>query len=575
MASGVVERVRATDDTWRFLAVIVLGGGVLRFLKLGSRPFWSDEALYSLGSMEVVQNLVFYPHYPTSGALVTGHPPLFYFITGGVARIAGTTSEFVMRFPTAVLGLLTVPVIYLLGEELFDRRTGILTALFLSVSTTHVIYSREALPVAMAMFFVSLAALALVKWVPPAGPRQIAAIVGLSLAALLSHFMNYSLFFLFAGLIGVAYWRDRQVPRKSLYIFLGLLVFAVSLMFFTLNQSTPPKTPNPVKGSIGLDEGIVSSAGAVPTFAGWIWGMVSSLSLGSYVSVLVEALQLYFNETVAYASLPLFLVPLLYAVWRYWQGIDAADIEHIESLVLTYLWFLGTLAMIVLFIWPVYAHQGLRPVRAYPFLLIPFILVIGAGAARLWEMEGRWGLVLPAVFVFLSVTHAVPVAADTPVYMDVDEVFFDVDPLNAKVWFQSFHTFQEADTITCGDDPVGEWFVCYPDHPVGYSDSIDWRAATAATLSRADRNATFYVSVAPAFVYYAGDGEELDVTGLQCNVDHRFCNIRERISSSARPVWIVADEERYSWQLNASEREYVENNCDGWNQGNVNIFRCT
>ncbi|MFB6294162.1 MAG: hypothetical protein ABEI97_00220, partial [Candidatus Nanohaloarchaea archaeon] len=196
-------------------------------------------------------------------------------------------------------------------------------------------------------------------------------------------------------------------------------------------------------------------------------------------------------------------------------------------------------------------------------------------------------------FVLVSFTHVLPVAANTPVY-------FNYDPFNGNAWLSHGASNSSlrvhinldipgsgldidtesvsgesvrSDTIVCGDKPTGALFVCYPNHPVGYTDSIDWREATEFTLSRADPGATYYVSVAPPFLYYAGtDG--LDVTGLQCNVGHRFCNVLETVTSADQPVWILADPERYGWQLTRQERRYVENNCKGWERGNVKIFRC-
>jgi uncharacterized membrane protein len=51
--------------------------------------------------------------------------------------------EFAVRLPSLIAGTLVIPVLYELGRELYDRRTGLIAAAFASVSPVLIWYSQE------------------------------------------------------------------------------------------------------------------------------------------------------------------------------------------------------------------------------------------------------------------------------------------------------------------------------------------------------------------------------------------------------------------------------------------------
>src|SRR5579862_6322615 len=53
-------------------------------------------------------------------------------------------SEFVVRSLSVLFGILAIPAIYILGARLFDRRTGLIAAVLLSVHSFHIHWSQEA-----------------------------------------------------------------------------------------------------------------------------------------------------------------------------------------------------------------------------------------------------------------------------------------------------------------------------------------------------------------------------------------------------------------------------------------------
>lgn len=67
------------------------------------------------------------------------------------------SGEAALRWPSALAGVLNVPLLYLLGQRLYSRRAGLLAALFLAISPLAVWYSQEAKAYAFFMLFGTLA----------------------------------------------------------------------------------------------------------------------------------------------------------------------------------------------------------------------------------------------------------------------------------------------------------------------------------------------------------------------------------------------------------------------------------
>jgi hypothetical protein len=132
---------------------------------------------------------------------------LYYYVVAGWVRLAGA-SEWALRFPSAVWGVLIVPLIYALGRRLYDPAAGLLAALLAGGAPLYVYYSQEA------RMYTQLTALGLVVTYSlvralqagdgRARRRWWAAFTIASLAAVYTH---YFAFFLLAALaLATGYW---------------------------------------------------------------------------------------------------------------------------------------------------------------------------------------------------------------------------------------------------------------------------------------------------------------------------------------------------------------------------------
>jgi mannosyltransferase len=132
----------------QILLSLTILGSFLRFYNLGFNSLWLDEATTlnwsKPGFLEIWE----------ISRSTDFHPPLFHWIEH-VMLIFGQ-SEFVLRIAPAILGILTIPVFYLIGKEFYDKNVGIISAALLTFSYFGIYYSQEAYSYSTVLFVFSL-----------------------------------------------------------------------------------------------------------------------------------------------------------------------------------------------------------------------------------------------------------------------------------------------------------------------------------------------------------------------------------------------------------------------------------
>ena len=121
------------------LAVLLLAA-FLRLYRLASVPFgWHpDEATKALLARDVLAG----KYHPVFFSAFTGREALFVYLEALLFALLGEGIFFV-RLLSAFVGILTVALSYTTAREMFSRRIGLLTAVFLAVSLWHLIASRN------------------------------------------------------------------------------------------------------------------------------------------------------------------------------------------------------------------------------------------------------------------------------------------------------------------------------------------------------------------------------------------------------------------------------------------------
>jgi uncharacterized membrane protein len=133
----------------QLLLALTFIGAILRFYNLGFNSLWLDEASTLTFAVKSLPDI----WQATTGGEF--NPPLFYW-TEHIMLVFGN-SEAVLRFIPALLGVLTIPLIYLVGKEFMDRSIGIIAAAAFAFSPFLLYYSQEARAYSMMLFFITFA----------------------------------------------------------------------------------------------------------------------------------------------------------------------------------------------------------------------------------------------------------------------------------------------------------------------------------------------------------------------------------------------------------------------------------
>ena len=143
------------------IAIIILAA-FLRLYKLGSNPpslYWDEASLgynaYSILKTAKDEHGRFLP-LTNFAAFGDYKPPGYIYATVPSVATFGL-NEFAVRFPSALFGVLTVLLSYLLAKKLFENEAiAQLSALFLAISPWHLQFSRGAFEANLGLFFSTL-----------------------------------------------------------------------------------------------------------------------------------------------------------------------------------------------------------------------------------------------------------------------------------------------------------------------------------------------------------------------------------------------------------------------------------
>ncbi len=133
------------------LGVILLVAALLRLWKLGQVPFMHDEfsALFRL-KFDNFHDLIQYGVCENDSHPAGVQVFLYYW-----TKLVGW-NELWVKLPFALMGIGSVYLVYVVGKQWFNRKTGLLAAAFFAVSQLGVLYSQIARPYSAGLFFVLL-----------------------------------------------------------------------------------------------------------------------------------------------------------------------------------------------------------------------------------------------------------------------------------------------------------------------------------------------------------------------------------------------------------------------------------
>jgi len=236
-----IQSLVTASRYFQSLIVLMVIGLFLRFYNLGFNSLWLDEAstyTISLKSFAGIWQVT------ASGEF---NPPLFYWAEHVMLMLGN--NEVILRFIPALLGVLTIPLFYLIGKEFLDRNAGIIAAAACTVSPFLIYYSQEARAYMMMLFFVALATIFFLRAMKSGSLIPWILFGVFSALAFWSHFYA---FVMIAALVLYALieWAPRirtelanlkmLVAGIIVFVVLSLPLIIVTLQLFVLRTSSAP-----------------------------------------------------------------------------------------------------------------------------------------------------------------------------------------------------------------------------------------------------------------------------------------------------------------------------------------------
>jgi mannosyltransferase len=214
--------VRSRSRTFWVVAGLTVVAAALRFATLGVQSYHHDEIVTASRILRED-----FWHAMDAVGFSESAPPLYYALAWAWTQVTGT-GEAGLRSVSALAGVATVPVAYLLGAQLSGRRAGIVAAALVAVNPMLVWYSQEARAYALFALLTALSLLYFVRALDQGRRRDFIAWGIASALALATHY--FAAFPIAAEALWLLRRRGRQTtPGLGILAAAGLLLAPLAL----------------------------------------------------------------------------------------------------------------------------------------------------------------------------------------------------------------------------------------------------------------------------------------------------------------------------------------------------------
>jgi len=206
------------------LLIIILFGLFLRLDRLAGRSFWFDE-------IQTICNKA-----ACFRAYRGDYPRIYLMFINLVTAFFGP-SEFFCRVPSVIFGLLTIFMVYKLARMWFDKKTALISAFLLTVSTFHIYYSQLVRIYALFILLSVCSVYFLYKGFIYDNKKSLLYIIFFFIVTLLNIAIHYVAFYvlvpeiLFLFFFGLYLLFGEKIINKRIFLILLLLVLIVTIFY--------------------------------------------------------------------------------------------------------------------------------------------------------------------------------------------------------------------------------------------------------------------------------------------------------------------------------------------------------
>lgn len=211
------------DRTELIVLFLLTGLGFwLRIDHLGELSLYGDEDLTALSVRSILQEGI--PSMPSG--MGYWRAPLYSYLVAGFAFLFDL-NELSIRFPSALFGMATIPLFYLLGRRWIGKWGALFAVTLLSFSSMHILFSRMARMYVVFLFFFVLTLYCFVRAYIEKDHRYRYLAFGFGLVSVTLHELGMvlGLLFILPLLINPSDWRKRTgwaILGIGLVLFYGI-----------------------------------------------------------------------------------------------------------------------------------------------------------------------------------------------------------------------------------------------------------------------------------------------------------------------------------------------------------------
>jgi len=215
--------------------IVLLGkASDLRLHNLNEYSFWTDEIQTAIFSNAIVKT--------GSAKLANGYTPgvylpFWYYFPGASVTLFGQ-SNFSVRLPSVVFGIITIFFVYFLGKAIFNNYVGLLAAVFTSFLKIEILWSRQARPYQLLQLLAVLSLYFFIKALKESGQKKVYFIIfsfTFGFITFLSHPIGLSV--IFSLLIYLLFFE--RIKIKTNFKYYLFCIFAFIFFCVLLNNLFP------------------------------------------------------------------------------------------------------------------------------------------------------------------------------------------------------------------------------------------------------------------------------------------------------------------------------------------------
>lgn len=262
-----MEIIKKIKENYLLVGILILAV-ILRIYHIDFQSIWLDEIITM---RECNPKLSFKESYEIM-AVWENNPVLYYYLVKITSMLFGHTT-FVVRMLSALIGVFSIYLFYLLGKEISNKKTGLIAALLATVNYFLIYYSQEARAYILLTFFTLFSFYKLIQFLKKNTTKN-AIFYGLSLTLLINtHFFGLFVFvshvvILFVFLFDleknerISYIKNGSIAgiiAVSIWYYLSWEIFKIAsnLKAFWIPQPTPELITGIFREFFGNSEAIV------------------------------------------------------------------------------------------------------------------------------------------------------------------------------------------------------------------------------------------------------------------------------------------------------------------------------